>query len=213
MRAAELFQEKKEDIALTISREVGKPITEARAEVDRGTQTFIASAEEAKRIVGDGIPIHGQPGNENKMSFSIRVPVGVVCAITPFNFPFNLTAHKVAPAIAAGNAVVLKPAGQTAVSAIKMVEILAEAGLPKGLINLVNGSGSKIGPMLTEDERIDMYTFTGSPSVGKFIKNSTGIRKVTLELGNNSPNIIHHDVEDLDRAVNLCVTRGFTNAG
>lgn len=213
MEAARIFGERKEEIALTICHEVGKTIVDARGEVDRGIQTFIASAEEAKRITGQGMPIHGAPGNEEKMAFSIRVPVGVVCAITPFNFPFNLTAHKIAPAIAAGNTVVLKPAEKTPVTAIKMAEVLLEAGLPKGYLNLVNGLGHEVGPHLLKDERIAMYTFTGSPTVGKVIKSQTGIRKVTLELGNNSPNIIHHDVADLDRAVQLCVSRGYINSG
>lgn len=213
MEAARIFGEKKEEIALTICREVGKTITDSRAEVDRGIQTFIASAEEAKRITGQGMPIHGAAGNENKTAFSIRVPVGVVCAITPFNYPFNLTAHKIAPAFAAGNTVVLKPAEKTPVTAIKMAEVLIEAGMPNGYLNVVNGLGHEIGPALLQDERIAMYTFTGSPAVGKMIKNQTGIRKVTLELGNNSPNIIHHDTADLDRAVQLCISRGFANTG
>ncbi|WP_017726451.1 aldehyde dehydrogenase family protein [Halalkalibacterium ligniniphilum] len=213
LKAAKLFGERKEEIALAICREVGKTITDARGEVDRGIQTFIASAEEAKRITGQGMPIHGQPGNEEKMAFTVRVPVGVVCAITPFNFPFNLTAHKIAPAIAAGNTVVLKPAEKTPVSAILMAQALLDAGLPKGFLNVVNGFGHEVGPVLLKDERIAMYTFTGSPTVGKMIKSQTGIRKVTLELGNNSPNIIHHDVADLDRAVQLCVSRGYVNSG
>ncbi|MGI2327930.1 aldehyde dehydrogenase family protein [Planococcus sp. YIM B11945] len=213
MKAAELFGKRKEEIALVICREAGKTITDARAEVDRGIQTFITSAEEAKRIAGQGLPIHGQPGNEQKMAFSIRVPVGVVCAITPFNFPFNLTAHKVGPALAAGNTIVLKPAEKTPVSAIKMAEVLQEAGLPNGFLNIVNGYGHEVGPVLLKDERIAMYTFTGSPKVGRMIKSETGIRKVTLELGNNSPNIIHKDVKDLKRAVDLCVSRGYSNSG
>lgn len=213
MKACELIRERKEDLARTICREVGKTIKDARTEVERGIQTLIASAEEAKRIAGRGMPIQGQPGNDGRMAFTIRVPVGVVCAITPFNFPFNLTVHKVGPAIAAGNTVVLKPAEKTPVTAIKLAEILSEAGLPNGFLNVVNGFGHEIGPYLLKDERIAMYTFTGSPSVGKLIKNETGIRKVTLELGNNSPNIIHHDVKDLDRAVELCVTRGYVNSG
>ena len=213
MRAAELFTERKEELARIMVKEAGKTISDARTEVERGVQTFIASAEEAKQITGQGLPIEAVPGNEEKMSFTIRVPVGVVCAITPFNFPFNLTAHKVAPAIAAGNTIVLKPAEKTPVSAIMMAEILLEAGLPKGFFNVVNGYGHEAGPVLMADERIAMYTFTGSPNVGKQIKNNTGIRKVTLELGNNSPNIIHHDVQDIDRAVQLVVTRGYSNSG
>lgn len=213
MKAAKIFEDRKEELALVICREAGKTITDARGEVDRGIQTFINSAEEAKRIAGQGLPIQGQPGNEGKMAFSVRVPVGVICAITPFNFPFNLTAHKVGPAIAGGNTIVLKPAEKTPVSAIKLAEILLEAGLPAGFLNVVNGYGHEIGPVLLGDERIAMYTFTGSPTVGKVIKSESGIRKVTLELGSNSPNIIHHDVADLKRAVNLCVTKGYVNSG
>src|SRR5690625_3482956 len=213
MKAVELFRERKEEIALTICREAGKTITESRGEVERGIETFIASAEEAKRITGEGLPIHGQEGNESKMAFSLRVPVGVVCAITPFNFPFNLTAHKIGPAIAAGNTIVLKPAEKTPVTAIIMAEVLMDAGLPKGYLNVINGYGHEVGPHLTNDERIALYTFTGSPTVGKTIKNKTGIRNVTLELGNNSPNIIHYDVSDLNRAVELCVSRGYVNSG
>ncbi|MBB6448686.1 acyl-CoA reductase-like NAD-dependent aldehyde dehydrogenase [Geomicrobium halophilum] len=213
IRSAELFKERKDEIAMIICREAGKTINDAKAEVDRGIQTFIASAEEAKQISGQGLPIHGQPGNDEKMAFSIRVPVGVICAITPFNFPFNLTAHKVAPAIAAGNTIVLKPAERTPVTAIKIAEIMLKAGLPSGYINVVNGFGKETGPMLLKDKRIAMFTFTGSPNVGREIKNNSGIRKVTLELGSNSPNIIHHDTLDLKRAVQLVISRGYSNSG
>lgn len=212
MRTAEMIKERKEELAFTIVQESGKVLKDARGEIDRGIQTLVASAEEAKRIAGQGIPL-GQTGNENKLAFTIRVPVGVIGAITPFNFPFNLVVHKVGPAIAAGNTVVLKPAEKTPIIACKLVEILIEAGLPKGYVNLINGFGHTTGQYLLEDERIGMYTFTGSPLVGRQIKNKTGIRKVTLELGNNSPNIVHKDVSDLDRAVELCVTKGFSNAG
>ena len=212
MKAAEIFKERKEKLAMILVREAGKVLKDARQEIERGIQTFIASAEEAKRIAGRGIPL-GQPGSENKMAFTIRVPVGVVGAITPFNFPFNLTAHKVGPAIAAGNTVVLKPAQVTPISACEMVDILTEAGLPPGFLNLVNGSGRETGEYLLEDDRIALFTFTGSPGVGRHIKSKTGIRKVALELGNNSPNIVHKDAPDVDKAVHLCVTRGFSNAG
>lgn len=212
MRAAQIFGERKEELALVLVREVGKTLKDARAEIDRGIQTFIASAEEAKRISGTGIPL-GQPGNENKMAFTIRVPVGVIGAITPFNFPFNLTAHKIGPAIAAGNTVVLKPAEVTPIIACKMADILAEAGLPAGYLNVVNGLGQETGQYLLEDERIALFTFTGSAGVGRHIKSTTGIRRVTLELGNNSPNIVHADAPDLDKAAELCVTRGYSNAG
>jgi acyl-CoA reductase-like NAD-dependent aldehyde dehydrogenase len=212
MQTVEIVKQRKEELALIMVQEAGKVLKEARGEIERGIQTLIASAEEAKRITGQGIPL-GQPGNDNKLAFTIRVPVGVIGAITPFNFPFNLVVHKLGPAIAAGNTVVLKPAEKTPIIACKFVEILMEAGLPKGFVNLINGLGHTTGQYLLEDERIAMYTFTGSPIVGKKIKNNTGIRKVTLELGNNSPNIVHKDIADLDRAVQLCVTKGVTNAG
>ncbi|OUN00926.1 MAG: aldehyde dehydrogenase [Paenibacillaceae bacterium ZCTH02-B3] len=212
MRAAEIIRQRKEELALTIVREVGKVLKDARAEVDRSVQTLIASAEEAKRLDGSVVPIP-MPGADNRLAFTIWVPVGVVGAITPFNFPLNLTLHKVGPAIAAGNAVVLKPARATPVVACKLADILAEAGLPDGILNVVNGSGSETGQYLLEDERIAMFTFTGSPEVGRHIKRVTGIRKVALELGNNSPNIVHRDVPDPDKAAELCVTRGFTNNG
>ncbi|PYZ93007.1 aldehyde dehydrogenase [Salipaludibacillus keqinensis] len=212
-KASSIFLERQEELAMTITCEVGKCIKDARLEVQRAAETFIASAEEAKRISGNGIPIEGQKAQEKKMAFSIRVPVGVIGAITPFNFPFNLTAHKVGPALAAGNAVVLKPAELTPISAIKMAEILMEAGLPGGYLNVVNGYGHEAGQYLLENEQISMYTFTGSPKVGRHIKTVTGIRKITLELGNNSPNIIHHDVPDLTKAAELCVTRGVMNSG
>jgi len=212
MRAAELFKDRKEDLSRILVTEAGKVWKDARAEIDRGIQTFIASAEEAKRIAGEGIPL-AQPGHEHKLAFTVRVPVGVVAAISPFNYPFNLTAHKVAPAIAAGNAVVLKPAAATPVIACVMADILAEAGLPAGYVNVVNGAGRDTGEYLLEDDRISLYTFTGSPEVGQHVKSKTGIRKVTLELGNNSPNIVHADAPDVGKAAELCVRHGFSNAG
>lgn len=212
LKAAALFTERKEELAIILVREVGKVLKDARAEIDRAVQTLIASAEEAKRIAGEGVPL-GQPGSEEKMAFTIRVPVGVVCAITPFNFPINLTVHKVGPAIAAGNTVVLKPAELTPIIACKMADIFTEAGLPAGFLNVVNGFGQETGQYLLEDDRIAHFTFTGSPGVGQHIKSATGLRRLTLELGNNSPNIVHKDAPDLDKAAELCVTRGYVNAG
>lgn len=212
MRAVDIFRRRRDELAEILICEAGKVVKDAYAEIDRGIQTFLASAEEAKRIAGEVIPL-GLGRGDNRMAFTIRVPVGVVAAITPFNYPFNLTAHKVGPAIAAGNAVVLKPAAATPIIACVMTDILAEAGLPAGFLNVVNGSGRETGEYLLEDERINMYTFTGSPEVGRHIKSKTGIRKVALELGNNSPNIVHRDAPDLDKAAQLCVARGFANAG
>ena len=211
-KAAELFGQRRDELAKILVFEAGKVLKDAYAEIDRGIQTFIASAEESKRITGSGIPLN-LSGDENKMAFTLRVPVGVIAAITPFNFPFNLTAHKIGPALAAGNTVVLKPTKVTPIIACKMVDILTEAGLPAGFLNLVNGSGGETGEYLLEDERINMYTFTGSPAIGKHLKSKTGIRKVALELGNNSPNIVHKDAPDVAKAAELCATRGFSNAG
>jgi acyl-CoA reductase-like NAD-dependent aldehyde dehydrogenase len=210
LMAAQTIRERKEELALSMVREVGRTLKDCRVEVDRVVTTFTISAEEAKRITGHCVPIAGQEGHENRLSFTVRVPVGVVCAITPFNNPLNLTAHKIAPAIAAGNTVVLKPAELTPITVMKMVEILKEAGLPPGFLNVVNGLGQETGQYLLEDERIQMYTFTGSVGVGRHIKNTTGIRKVTLELGSNSPTIIHHDAADIDEIAQLCALRGFS---
>jgi acyl-CoA reductase-like NAD-dependent aldehyde dehydrogenase len=211
-RASEILKDRKEEVALTIAREVGKTITDARGEVDRGVQTLILSSEEAKRIAGEVLPISASPGAENRVAYTIRAPIGVIAAITPFNFPFNLACHKIGPAIAAGNTTVWKPASNTAASAYHLIEILKEAGLPSGYVNLVCGSGSEVGEWLLEDERIGKYTFTGSAEVGRHIKEKSGLRPVSLELGNNSPNIIHHDA-DLDLAAKMCVLKGFNTAG
>ncbi|CAM3563318.1 aldehyde dehydrogenase family protein [Aeromicrobium ponti] len=211
-RAAEILKERKEDVAFTLSREVGKTITDARGEVDRAIQTLTLSSEEAKRIDGEIIPISASPGAENRMGYAVRAPLGVIGAITPFNFPFNLACHKIGPAIASGNTVVWKPASDTATSAYHLMNILKEAGLPSGYVNLVCGSGSQVGGWLLEDERIAKYTFTGSAEVGRYIKENSGLRPVSLELGNNSPNIVHHDA-DLDLAAKMCVLKGFNTAG
>lgn len=213
LKTAELLKERKEELAVTLVREVGKTLKDARSEIERAVQTFTLCAEEAKRISGEGIPIAGQPGSENRIAFTVRVPVGVIGAITPFNFPLNLVAHKVAPAIAAGNTIVLKPAELTPIISFKLAEIMEEAGLPAGFFNIVTGWGHEAGQYLLEDERIAMFTFTGSPGVGRHIKSVTGIRKVTLELGNNSPNIVHKDAPDLTEAAELCVSRGYSSAG
>jgi acyl-CoA reductase-like NAD-dependent aldehyde dehydrogenase len=210
-KTAEILKERKEELALSLVREVGRTLKDCRVEVDRAAATFTISAEESKRIAGHGVPISAQSGNENRLSFTVRVPVGVICAITPFNNPLNLTAHKIAPAIAAGNTVVLKPAEVTPITVMLLVDILREAGLPSGFLNVVNGLGSETGQYLLEDERINMYTFTGSVGVGNHIKRTTGIRKVTLELGSNSPTIVHRDAEKLDEIAQLCALRGLSS--
>lgn len=211
-KASTLITEKADDLALTITREAGKVFRDAKTEVMRAAQVFLIAAEETKRISGEVIPLEAAPGSENRLAYTIRVPVGVVCAISPFNFPFNLVTHKIAPALAAGNSVVLKPASVTPISAINLCRILEEAGLPPGYLNLVIGSGNEVGDLLLNDERINFYTFTGSPNVGKKIISTIGLRKSTMELGSNSVTIVHKDA-DLAKAATLCSRMPFVNAG
>lgn len=212
LNASRLLQEQKEDFAETIMREAGKPITQARTEVDRAIQTFTWSAEEAKRIAGQAVPVNGAPGSENRLAFTVRVPVGVVAAIGPFNFPLNLIAHKIGPALAAGNGVVLKPASATPLSSLKLAQLFAEAGLPNGLLNVVVGAGSVVGEQLQKDERISVYTFTGSAEVGLKIKQNTGLNKLILELGSNAPVIVDREA-DLSKAAKQIAMSAFAFAG
>lgn len=212
MNASRIVVREQEAMAEALSIEVGKPLKDARAEVKRAEQTLILSAEEAKRLTGEMVPLAGAPGCGNRLAYTMRVPVGIVCAITPFNFPLNLACHKIGPALAAGNAVVYKPATATSLSAVLLCKIFAEAGLPAGYLNLVTGSGEKVGKLLTEDQRINFYSFTGSPSVGKTLRAAAGFRRVALELGSNSANIVHADA-DVDKAAAYCARYAFTNAG
>jgi acyl-CoA reductase-like NAD-dependent aldehyde dehydrogenase len=211
-RSAAMIGERKEELAETIAREAGKALKYARAEVDRAVSTFTIAAEEAKRVHGETIPLDAVPAGEGYFGFWLRRPVGVIAAISPFNFPLNLVAHKVAPAIAAGNTVVLKPASTTPITAVKLCEILQAAGLPAGAINLVVGPGSTVGEWLVTDPRVDKITFTGSPPVGEHILSVAGIKKVTLELGNNSPVIIAPDA-DLDQVAKRCAVGAYYNSG
>jgi acyl-CoA reductase-like NAD-dependent aldehyde dehydrogenase len=211
-KVASLLQERREQFAQVMAAEVGKPIRDSRIEVDRAAQTLIISAEEAKRIHGEGIPVEASPGSENRMAFTLRVPVGVVAAITPFNVPLNLVCHKVGPAIAAGNSVVLKPAEPTPFMALMLAELFIEAGLPAGRLNVLTGVGPDIGEWLTSNPDVAMFSFTGSPRVGHWIRQRAGIRKVALELGNNSATIVHHDC-NLDQAAALVAGKSFNNAG
>jgi acyl-CoA reductase-like NAD-dependent aldehyde dehydrogenase len=211
-KSAEALIERKEEIAEILAEEVGKPILESQGEVERAAQTLEISAEEAKRIHGGGIPVEAAPGSENRQAFTKRVPVGVVAAITPFNVPLNLVCHKVGPALAAGNSVVLKPAEVTSVSALVLTDIFAKAGLPAGKLNLITGRGSETGTWLLENQDVNMYTFTGSPRVGKLIREKAGLRKVALELGNNSATIVHKDA-DIEHAATLTAQKSFNNAG
>ncbi|MRH44948.1 aldehyde dehydrogenase family protein [Aquibacillus halophilus] len=211
-RVSELLMERKEELANCITKEAGKPLKQARNEIDRSAQTFEIAAEEAKRIHGEGVPVEAAPGSENRMAFTIKVPVGVVGAISPFNFPLNLVAHKVAPALAAGNAVVLKPASTTPITALKLAEVFEEAGLPAGLFNVVVGSGSTVGEQMMKDDRINLFTFTGSAEVGLKLKQNTGLKKLILELGNNSPVIVDKEA-DIDQAAKNIAQKSFAFAG
>jgi acyl-CoA reductase-like NAD-dependent aldehyde dehydrogenase len=211
-QTANLIKERKEDLARTIAEEAGKALKFARAEVDRATSTFLLAGEEAKRIHGETIPLDAVPAGEGYFGFWQRRPVGVIAAISPFNFPLNLVAHKVAPALAAGNSVVLKPASSTPITAARLCEILNEAGLPGGAINLVVGSGSTVGEWLVTDPRVGKITFTGSALVGRHITSVSGIKKVTLELGNNSPVIVAPDA-DLEVVARRSAVGAYYNSG
>ena len=211
-RAAQLVQERKAEFTETIVAESGFTVSDGEMEVARTTQTLMISAEEAKRIHGEMIPLDGAPGVTNRIGFTIRVPVGVVCAITPFNSPLNTVAHKVAPALAAGNSVVLKPASATPISAVLFCRLLIDAGLPPGYINLVNGTGRDIGAWLLEEEAIRFYTFTGSTAVGRAIQRGAGLRRTQLELGSVSSTIVCDDA-NLAWAAPRCVNASFRKAG
>ena len=212
LRTAALLRDRSEDLAKTIAAEAGKALKFARAEVDRAVSTFTIAAEEAKRLHGETIPLDAVPAGEGYFGFWTRRPVGVIAAISPFNFPLNLVAHKVAPALASGNTLVLKPATTTPLAAVKLCQILMDAGLPAGAINLVVGSGGTVGEWLITDPRVDKITFTGSPEIGRHILSVAGIKKVTLELGNTSPVVVAPDA-DLDFVAKRCAVGAFYNSG
>lgn len=207
-----LIENNFEEFAKTISLESGKAIKFARDEVGRAIETFKFSAEEAKRVGGELVNVDAAANGKNRFGYYKRYPVGVVGAITPFNFPLNLVAHKVGPAIAAGCPIILKPASSTPLTAIKLVEVILEAGFPEEGINILVGSGTTIGNAIVESDKVNKITFTGSPEVGLQIKAKSGIKKVTLELGNNGPVIIHKDA-NLSKAIPRCVIGGFANSG
>ena len=211
-KAAEIIQTKNEELGRLISSEEGKVLAEGRLEASRAFETIMGSAEEAKRLHSETVPLDGAPGGAGKVGLTIRVPCGVVAAISPFNFPLNLVCHKVGPALAAGNAVVLKPATDTPLSALKLTEILLQAGLPPEGIQCLTGSGGEIGDLICADRRVRKITFTGSREVGEHICRTAGIKKVTMELGSNSPVIVMPDA-DLDRVAAAVTSTGFANAG
>jgi len=211
-KAADLMAARNEELGRLISTEEGKIIGEGRFEAGRAVETIMGSAEEAKRIHGETVPLDGDPAGAKKLGFTLRVPCGVVVAISPFNFPLNLVCHKVGPALAAGNSVVIKPATDTPLSALRLTEILLEAGLPSEGIQCLTGSGGEIGDVLVSDRRVRKITFTGSREIGERICRTAGLKKVTMELGSNSPLIIMPDA-DLDKVVAAVVATGYGNAG
>jgi acyl-CoA reductase-like NAD-dependent aldehyde dehydrogenase len=214
-RAAELLatDEVFEDLARTIALESAKPITTARGEVTRCISTFRFSAAVCRTMAGQVLPLDAAQAGEGRLGFTVRVPVGVIGAITPFNFPLNLVAHKLAPAIAAGCAVVLKPAGQTPFSGIKLAELLLDrCGLPAGWLHTVTGAGREVGAALVDHDDVAMITFTGSPEVGWGIRADAPRKKVSLELGNNAPVIIQPD-GDWETAATKIAAAGYSHAG
>jgi acyl-CoA reductase-like NAD-dependent aldehyde dehydrogenase len=211
-RAAELVGERVEELALAISAEAGKPIKTARVEAQRCVDTLTFSAVEARKLTGGTVPMEASASGAGKLGVMLRVPYGVVGAISPFNFPLNLVAHKLGPAIAAGNAIVLKPAGQTPISALKLAGILVEAGLPKGWLNVVPGPGGEVGDAIVEHELTSALTFTGSAKVGWDIRSRVPHKKVNLELGSNAPLIVHAD-GDWEAAADKARVHAFSHAG
>jgi len=212
-RAAALLAERQEEFARTIAAEAAKPIKTARVEAARAADTFRFSATEARTLAGEMVPLEASAPGEGKLGFTLRLPIGVVGAISPFNFPLNLVAHKVAPAIAAGCPVVLKPASQTPLSALALAALLMDdCGLPPGWLNVVTGSGSQVGDPLVLHDDVAMITFTGSPPVGWSIRAKAPRKKVSLELGNNSPIIVEPDGDWRTAAAKLKVA-GFSHAG
>ena len=202
---------RKEEIARTIALEAGKPIKLARGEVDRAVHTFSTAADEARRIGGEVIPLDVTPASEGRLGITRRFPLGPVLAISPFNFPLNLVAHKLAPALAAGNPFVHKPASATPLTALLLGEILLEAGAPPEAVSVLPSSGAD-AERLVSDDRFRVLTFTGSPEVGWALREKAGKKRVLLELGGNAAVVIHEDA-DLDRALERMVTGAFAYSG
>jgi acyl-CoA reductase-like NAD-dependent aldehyde dehydrogenase len=211
-RVAAGLAERYDEVARTICAEAGKPMKAARLEAQRAVSTFTMAAVEARKLAGDVVPMDASPAGEGKLAFTLRVPIGVVAAISPFNFPLNLVAHKIAPALAAGCAVVLKPASQTPLSALLLAELETAAGLPAGWLNVVCGPASEIGDVLVADERVRLISFTGSVGVGWGIRERAPRKRVSLELGNATPVIVAAD-GDLEEAAAKLAANAFSFAG
>ncbi len=211
-RASDLIAARVEDLARTISSEEGKVLAESRIEARRAGEIMLVSAEEAKRIAGEMVPLDAADNGANKFGFTLRVPCGIVAAITPFNFPLHLVAHKAGPALAAGNAVLIKPATDTPLSALTLTEILLEAGTPPEAIACITGPGAELGRAICADDRVRKISFTGSYEVGDAICRMAGMKRVTMELGSNSPVIVMDDA-DLEKAAQAICFAGYSNAG
>jgi acyl-CoA reductase-like NAD-dependent aldehyde dehydrogenase len=212
VRVVAALARRHDEVARLISDEAGKPMKAARVEAKRAMSTYTFAAVEARKLAGEMVPMDAAQAGEGKLAFTLRRPIGIVGAISPFNFPLNLVAHKLAPALAAGCAVVLKPASQTPLSALLLAELEEEAGLPPGWLNVVAGSSSEIGDVLVEDERVKAITFTGSGGVGWKLKERAPKKKVNLELGNATPVIVAADA-DLDAAAAAMAANSFSFAG
>lgn len=210
-RVAALLEHSAKDIAQLLSRETGKAIKDAAAEVQRSKDTIALSSEEAIRIEGAHIPLDGSDMGAGKLAFLLRFPVGVVGAITPFNAPFNLACHKVAPALAAGNTIVLKAPPQASLTVQRLAALFHAAEVPAGFVNVLYG-GAELGRALVRDPRIDFITFTGSSRAGADIRQASGLRRVALELGGNGPTIVHADA-DLEQAAAACARNAVRLAG
>jgi acyl-CoA reductase-like NAD-dependent aldehyde dehydrogenase len=212
VRVAGALGKRHDEVARQISDEAGKPMKAARIEAQRAMSTYTFAAVEARKLAGEIVPMGASQAGEGKFAYTIRRPRGIVGAISPFNFPLNLVAHKIAPALAAGCAVVLKPAAQTPLSALLLAELETEAGLPPGWLNVVVGPSAEIGDVLVEDDRVKVLTFTGSSGVGWKLAERAPRKRVTLELGNSTPVIVEADA-DIGAAATAMATHGFSFAG
>jgi acyl-CoA reductase-like NAD-dependent aldehyde dehydrogenase len=212
VRVAGYLGRRHDEVAHTISDEAGKPMKAARVEAARAMSTYTFAAVEARKLAGEVVPMDASQAGEGKLALTLRRPIGVVGAISPFNFPLNLVAHKLAPALAAGCAVVLKPASQTPLSALLLAELETEAGLPPGWLNVLVGPASEIGDVLVEDERVRAITFTGSGTVGWQLAERASKKRVNLELGNSTPVVVAADA-DVDAAAQAMAANAFSFAG
>jgi len=212
VRAAAVLEEDVAGLARTISGEVGKPLTEATAEASRIPELFRLAAAEGARMHGETIPVDAHRGARGKLGFTLRQPCGVVVAIAPFNYPALLVAHKLAPALAAGNAVILKPASRTPLTSLRLTEALLAAGLPPDGVQCITGSGADVGLRLCADERVRKISFTGSTAVGRRITEVAGVKRLSLELGANCPVVVLPDA-DVEQVAAATVAGGYANAG